>query len=161
MPSDIVTVESEIQKTFRVKQVEGVFDVALEDKVRHSWNVDLPVEDRAWNIGLIVGASGSGKSVIARKLFGDSYHQPSEWPKDRAIVDGFGDYDIHQITEILSLVGFSSPPDWVKPYRVQSTGQKFRADIARAILTQDGLVVFDEFTSVVDRTVAQFASIAL
>ena len=76
-------------------------------------------------------------------------------------MDGFGDYDIHQITEILSLVGFSSPPDWVKPYRVLSTGQKFRADIARAILTQDGLVVFDEFTSVVDRTVAQFASIAL
>lgn len=57
-------------------------------------------------------------------------------------------------------VGFGSVPSWLKPYSVLSNGEKVRADLARAMLEKD-FIVFDEFTSVVDRQVAKVASIAI
>jgi GNAT superfamily N-acetyltransferase len=44
---------------------------------------------------------------------------------------------------------------------VLSTGEKFRTTVARALAESSGLVVMDEFTSVVDRTVAQIGSAAV
>ncbi|MBL8799669.1 MAG: ABC transporter ATP-binding protein, partial [Planctomycetia bacterium] len=59
----------------------------------------------------------------------------------------------------------SSPPAWLRPYRLLSTGQQFRAETARriacALYSPQHLVVFDEFTSTVDRTVAQLGSAAV
>ncbi len=130
----------------------------------------------AWTIGLIVGPSGSGKSTMARALFGDRVHRPSAWPDDRAVIDGLGDRSIKECTRLFTAVGFSSPPSWIKPYSVLSNGEKFRCDLARALAEgteKDGrgaarnpslptpppaLVVFDEFTSVVDRNVARAVS---
>jgi ABC-type ATPase with predicted acetyltransferase domain len=65
------------------------------------------------------------------------------------------------ITGYLSSVGFSSPPSWLRPFRVLSNGEQFRATLARALADERELVVIDEFTSVVDRTVAQIGSAAL
>lgn len=45
-------------------------------------------------------------------------------------------------------------------YNVLSNGEKMRVDLARALLEKDK-VCFDEFTSVVDRNVAQTACIAI
>ena len=70
------------------------------------------------------------------------------------MIDGFAAGSIKEITGALTAVGFSSPPNWIKPYHVLSNGERFRCDLARAILEGGELVVFDEFTSVVDRTVA-------
>jgi len=58
-------------------------------------------------------------------------------------------------------VGFSSPPSWLKPYAVLSNGERMRADLARAILEERELIVFDEFTSVVNREVAKTGSYAI
>jgi predicted acetyltransferase len=44
---------------------------------------------------------------------------------------------------------------------VLSNGEKMRCDLARAILSDVELFVFDEFTSVVDRQVAQIGSFAM
>ena len=87
-----------------------------------------------WRIGLIVGPSGSGKSTIARRLFGDRLYENAPWPEDRAVVDCLGDRPIKEIIGLLTAVGFSSPPNWVKPYRVLSNGERFRCDLARALL---------------------------
>ena len=62
---------------------------------------------------------------------------------------------------LLSSVGFASPPAWLRPFRVLSTGQQFRVTLARLLAEQPELDVFDEYTSVVDRTVAQIGSYAL
>ena len=67
---------------------------------------------------------------------------------------------VEEITKMFYRVGFSSVPDWLKPYNLLSTGQKMRVDVARALLQNDK-VVYDEFTSVVDRTVAKNLCIAL
>ena len=42
-----------------------------------------------------------------------------------------------------------------------SGGEQFRCDLVRALLKPGDLVAFDEFTSVVDRTVAKIGSAAV
>src|SRR6185437_277924 len=81
---------------------------------------------------------------------------------DAALVDGFpASLSIKDITTLLSAVGFSSPPAWLRPFHVLSTGQQFRVTLARLLAEAPDLAVMDEYTSVVDRTVAQIGSAAL
>jgi len=148
-----------------------MFDVPLACKATATFRAEMPANDEPWQLGLIVGPSGSGKSTIARHVFGDALYTGQAWPADRAVVDAFGDLPIKNITSLLTAVGFSSPPSWVKPYSVLSGGERFRCDLARALsagcgAAQDAsspppLVAFDEFTSVVDRNVAQVGSAAV
>jgi GNAT superfamily N-acetyltransferase len=160
-----VTVSCPVHDSFRVQQVAGMFDVPLAEKATERFQVELPTDAEDWRIGLIVGPSGSGKSTVARRAFGEELHESAEWPTDRAVVDCFGDLPTRQIVELFTAVGFGSPPSWVKPFHVLSRGEQFRCDLARALETsldsRRSLVVFDEFTSVVDRTVAKVCSAAI
>lgn len=190
------TVECVVHDSFRVRQVAGLFDVPLEEKAKASFAVEVPGVDEDWQIGLIVGPSGSGKSTIARAAFGEALVTHFNWPRDKAVIDCFpAEPGIKAITGLLTAVGFSSPPSWVKPYEVLSGGEKFRCDLARGLAsvrraggvnprsgpdnaTRAGcerqppdysggspeevrLIAFDEFTSVVDRTVARIGSAAV
>lgn len=163
MPSADILIESKIEKTFRVEQVCGMFDVPKTDSVSHHWSVNIPIEDKNWQIGLIVGPSGSGKTTIGKRLFPDAYfHEGYEWPKTASILDGFSESCKGlEITSALSSVGFSSPPHWLKRYSHLSNGQKFRCELARLLLENADTVVFDEFTSVVDRDAAKISSLAV
>jgi GNAT superfamily N-acetyltransferase len=49
----------------------------------------------------------------------------------------------------------------LRPFHVLSTGQQFRVTLARLLAEAPELAVMDEYTSVVDRTVAQIGSAAL
>jgi energy-coupling factor transporter ATP-binding protein EcfA2 len=156
----------EIVRSARVLQLEGLFDVPPSQQSESTWDIDLPLEGFDWQIGLIVGPSGSGKSTLARTAFPDvpfiTANTGYEWPQDRAVVDGFpAELSIKDVTAALSSVGFSSPPAWLRPFRCLSTGEQFRATVARALCDTASLVVIDEFTSVVDRTVAQIGSAAV
>jgi ABC-type ATPase with predicted acetyltransferase domain len=62
---------------------------------------------------------------------------------------------------MLCSVGFASPPDWLKAYGCLSQGEKMRVDIARALSLDAPLIVFDEFTSVVDREIAKVSAFAI
>ncbi len=110
-----------------------MFDVPLAAKCHERFAVDLPDHGEPWDVGLIVGPSGSGKSTVAGRAFGDVLYRGAEWPADRAVIDCFGDAPVRQVVELLTAVGFSSPPSWVKPYHVLSTGERFRCDLARAL----------------------------
>jgi ABC-type nitrate/sulfonate/bicarbonate transport system ATPase subunit len=158
----VITLESPIVESPRVSQIRGMFDLAVEQSSRLQWTVALPLDERPWNIGLIVGPSGCGKSTIARRLWPDHLHRELAWPKDAALLDGFpAALSIKDITALLSAVGFSSPPAWLRPFHVLSTGQQFRVTLARLLAESPELAVMDEYTSVVDRTVARIGSAAL
>jgi GNAT superfamily N-acetyltransferase len=177
-----------VYDSFRVQQVAGMFDVPLAEKAVERFQVELPGAEEPWEVGLIVGPSGSGKSTVASQFYGEQLYRGAEWPDDRAVIDCFGELPVRQVVELFTAVGFSSPPSWVKPYRVLSCGERFRCDLARALgkgaswealgasyemQGADGvqpapsasqlapLVVFDEFTSVVDRNVARACSLAI
>lgn len=161
MPRLDVVRESKIVKTPRLMQLEGIFDVPPSEKSAESWRIDFELPE-AWNVGLIVGPSGSGKSTIARELFGDSLISGFEWSKEKSILDDFPkEMSIKEISSLLSSVGFSSPPSWVRPFHVLSNGEQFRVNMARTLAEQKDLAVVDEFTSVVDRTVAKIGSAAI
>lgn len=168
MPVIDVVVQTPIVESFRVKQVAGLFDMELPRHSVSRFCVELPSLEEAWTIGAIVGASGSGKSTVARAAYEEgriasgALVRGFDWSADRAVVDGFDDsLDGRVVTGMLNAVGFSSPPAWVRPWRVLSNGERFRCDLARALLCRRELVVFDEFTSVVDRQVARFGSAAV
>jgi ABC-type transport system involved in cytochrome c biogenesis ATPase subunit len=152
-------VESELRSTARVKQLSGMFDVPPRDKLRHEWHGELPIDERPWQVGLIVGPSGAGKSTLLRQLFG----APASMTWDAgSVVDDFDkSYSIDDIAAICQAVGFNSIPSWMKPYAVLSTGERFRVEMARQLLEGGDLIVVDEFTSVVDRQVAQIGAHAV
>ena len=161
-----IIVESPVIETTRVQQVRGMFDLAPTAVSRLEWNVQLPLYERAWNLGLIVGPSGCGKTTIARQLFAECFDGGEDWHKleRRAVVDAFPEtMPIKDIVTLLSAVGFSSPPAWLRPIGVLSTGQQFRVRLALLLAgaSPGRPIVFDEYTSVVDRTVAQIGSAAL
>ena len=59
------------KKTFRVASIMGTFDLQTENIIeRFKGEIKMP---KQWQIGLIVGNSGTGKTTIARELFKDAY----------------------------------------------------------------------------------------
>ncbi len=159
MPTFDIVKEVKPTKTFRVASVIGKFDLQSENVVEHfKGDIDIPNE---WQVGLIVGKSGTGKTTIAKQLFEDAYITSYEYTAETVLDDMPKECSVEEITAAFNSVGFSSPPSWLKPYSVLSNGQKMRVDLARAILEKNELFVFDEFTSVVDRNVAQIGSFAM
>jgi ABC-type lipoprotein export system ATPase subunit len=161
-----ITVETPILETARVAQLRGMFDLPRAERSTLTWTVDFPLEQKPWQIGLVVGPSGCGKSTLARRLWPTALdHSAALRHVDRgSVVDAFPDgWPIDQIAQLLASVGLASPPCWLRPLRVLSTGQQFRVTLALllAAAPPGGLVVCDEFSSVVDRTVAQIGSHAL
>ena len=105
------------------------------------------------------GGSGTGKTTIAKEIFGDCYVNKFDYTHE-SVVDDMPKCDMSEIEKMFYSVGFGSVPSWLKPYSVLSNGEKMRVDLARALLENDK-VCFDEFTSVVDRQIAQTMCIAV
>ena len=146
--------------TFRVNSIINNFDLDVEH-INEQFTGNIDIEDKDWNVGLIVGSSGTGKSTIAKECFGDYYIKGYEY-KEKSIVDDMPKgKSIRDIEKTFTSVGFASPPSWLKPYDVLSNGEKMRVDLARSILEDKEIIVFDEFTSVVNREVAKTSSYAI
>jgi GNAT superfamily N-acetyltransferase len=120
--------------------------------IRHTEISDFdPPKD--FKLGLIVGYSGSGKSTLLNK-FGKE--ENCEWDKNEAIISHWD--DPVEGSEKLMSVGFSSIPSWVSPFHVLSTGEQYRANLARTLKSNG---VIDEFTSVIDRKTAKSISVGV
>ena len=156
MPHFDIVKKNQPKTTFRTSKIQSDYDVQFEhSNERFVGDIIMPEK---WQIGVIVGGSGTGKSTIAKQLFADSYVNKFEY-KCESVVDDMPNADMKTIETMFYAVGFGSVPSWLKPYSVLSNGEKMRVDLARALLESDK-VCFDEFTSVVDRNVAQTMCIA-
>lgn len=160
MQSFDIVKNADIKETFRVSRVMNDFDVKIEHSAeRFKGQIDFPKD---WNIGLILGASGTGKTTIAKQLFEqDLFIQSESQYTHNSVIDDMPlKCSVEEIERMFYNVGFGSVPSWLKPYSVLSNGEKMRVDLAKALLEND-FVVFDEFTSVVDRNVAKVTSMAI
>lgn len=158
MPSfDIVKI-NQPSESFRVSKIQADYDVqACHSNEHFIGNVEIPDD---WQIGVIVGGSGTGKTTIAKELFDDNFVTTFEYKSNSVVDDMPSCCTITDIQKMFYAVGFGSVPSWLKPYSVLSNGEKMRVDLARALLEKD-FVVFDEFTSVIDRQIAQTVCIAI
>jgi len=158
-----ITVSCPVVRSPRVIQAESLFDVPQAAESSRTWDVNLPLDEKPWHVGLLVGPSGSGKSTIARTLWpAQMAAQAAEWDPDRAIVDGFPDrMSIKEITSLLSSVGLGTVPSWLRPHRILSTGEQFRSNLARLLACGGDPAVCDEFTSTVDRQVGKVCATAV
>ncbi len=144
--------------SFRANKVKSLFN----PERAHEWHhiADLPIENDDWQIGLIVGASGTGKTSIGNKIFNTGIHDLyAGWDSDKPIVGCIApDGNLNAVTSALSAVGLGDVPAWLRPFNVLSNGEKFRAGLARLVVERPDKVVVDEFTSVVDRQIAKIGA---
>lgn len=110
------------KKTFRVASVMGKFDLQSNQIEERFTGSITPAE--YWQIGLIVGKSGTGKTTIAKQLFPDAYITNFIYAAESILDDMPEDKSVDEITRTFNAVGFSSPPSWLKPYSVLSNGEK-------------------------------------
>lgn len=156
MPNFDIIKKSDVGKSFRVEKIKADFDVNESHSQEHfKGQIDIPEK---WSIGIIVGESGTGKSTIAKALFPEAHIADFAYTQ-KSVIDDMPSKSMDEIEKMFYAVGFGSVPSWLKPYGVLSNGEKMRVDLARALLEKD-FVVFDEFTSVVDRNVAETMCIA-
>lgn len=146
--------------SYRAARVKSLFNA------ENGCNFDLEMEvdlSGKWNIGVVVGPSGSGKTSIGKVIFGDNliHDYTLGWSANKPIIDEIApDGDFNEVTGALASVGLGDVPAWLRPFRVLSNGEQFRAGLARLICEKPEKVVVDEFTSVIDRQIAKIGSLA-
>lgn len=113
-----------------------------------------------WNIGVIYGGSGTGKTTLLKE-FGQL--TSINFDKDKALISNFDWLEPDEATMLLSSIGLSSVPTWLRPFHTLSNGEQYRAELAYKIgkAKENEVVLIDEYTSVVDRDVAKSMSYAL
>lgn len=143
--------------SYRASRVKSLFNV--DSGANFNLDVDLPIDANDWQIGVVVGPSGSGKTSIGSAIWGDNAIYRPTWPANTPVIEAIapaGSFD--DVTAALSSVGLGSVPTWLRPYAVLSNGEQFRANLARLISEAPERAVLDEFTSVVDRQIAQIGA---
>lgn len=151
-------------ESYAAERTRGLYNVGVEDGRHFHLDVELPDLDGDWQIGVVVGPSGSGKTSIANALKEYDFHEWwAQWPDEEPIIEVLGKEDYEKACAAMAAVGLGSVPSWLRPAQVLSNGERFRADMAmllmggsgRLKLRDDPRVIIDEFTSVLDRRVAQ------
>ena len=140
-------------------------------------------------ICVIVGEMKSGKTTCLREFVeayvvdGDqsctadkrsivALTGPPKWDSDKAIISHFGPPEEAQ--SWLGRVGLNTVPSWTRPYHILSTGEKFRADLARRLQAAaaasasnsvgdigSGMLIIDNFTSTLDRQTAACCAVSV
>lgn len=113
-----------------------------------------------WNIGVIYGGSGTGKTTLL-KQFGTI--SSCELSDSKALISNFDFLEPKDATLLLTSMGLASVPTWLRPFNTLSNGEQYRAELAYKVGRADDntVILIDEFTSVVDRDVAKSMSNAL
>lgn len=137
------------------------FDIQNRDETIVSIPMELDeINSFDWNIGVVYGGSGSGKSSIINHLGGV---REVIFDIDKPLISNFNWMEPEEATRVLTAMGLSSVPTWLRPYKFLSNGEQYRAMLAYLVSSsKDGeTILIDEYTSVVDRDVAKAMSFAL
>jgi len=154
-----VSLHSPVSDSFRCKKAANSLDIDVNKKSKHEFEISADIET-PYNIGLIVGASGSGKTTLAKEIFGDDCFD-FEYDDTKPVIEQFPEeFSYDECASLLSGIGLTSVPCWIRPMYTLSNGQKARAVAALQMASRETFIV-DEWTSVVDRTVAKAMSVCL
>lgn len=151
-------------KIINDKYTEYVFN-AFDIQDKNETTVKIPInfsecKNFDWNIGVIYGGSGTGKTSLLKE-FGDL--KDEKFDDNISLISNFNWLEPQEATLLLSAIGLSSVPTWLRPYNTLSNGEQYRANLAYKIgkSKENEIILIDEYTSVVDRDVAKSMSYAL
>lgn len=151
-----VHLQSSASTTFRCQKAANSLDINVDKKLTHELSIDANLG--TYTVGVILGASGSGKTTLARQMFGTEFENV-HFDESKPVLDQFPEeWTYDQCAEALSGIGLTSVPTWIRPLQTLSNGQRTRAIAALQLAIAKDEIVIDEFTSVVDRTVAKAMS---
>ena len=158
-----IVLKSNVNRDKYTDYIQEHFDLAVSDvaEVRIPNNLNLSKLGSEWNIGVICGASGSGKSTILHSL---GEITEVEFDNNKPLISNFEPMTPQEASSILCAMGLASVPTWIRPYSSLSNGERYRAEVAKRISSnkgRGGVILVDEYTSVVDRNVAKSMSNAL
>jgi energy-coupling factor transporter ATP-binding protein EcfA2/GNAT superfamily N-acetyltransferase len=156
-----IELKSKILNDKYTEYVYEHFDIQNTEETNVSIPMNLDgLNSFEWNIGVIYGGSGSGKSSIINHLGGV---REVIFDEDKPLISNFNWIEPEEATRVLTAIGLSSVPTWLRPYKLLSNGEQYRAMLAYLVASsKDGeTILIDEYTSVVDRDVAKAMSFAL
>jgi energy-coupling factor transporter ATP-binding protein EcfA2/predicted acetyltransferase len=153
-----------ISKIINDQYTEYVYE-SFDIQNREETSVSIPfnigdINTFDWNIGVILGGSGSGKTTILKNI-GDI--KKVDFDYEKPLISNFNWLQPKDATLLLNSIGLSSVPTWLRPFHTLSNGEQYRATLAYLIgsAKEGETILIDEYTSVVDRDVAKAMSFAL
>lgn len=151
-------------KILNDKYTEYVYE-AFDIQDRKETSVKIPMnfsecKNFDWNIGVIYGGSGTGKTTLLKEF---GHLSDESFDDNKALISNFDWLEPEEATLLLSAIGLSSVPTWLRPFNTLSNGEQYRANLAYKIAKakESDVILIDEYTSVVDRDVAKSMSYAL
>jgi ABC-type lipoprotein export system ATPase subunit/GNAT superfamily N-acetyltransferase len=146
------------------KYTEYVYE-AFDIQNKEETSVTIPMnlgeaKNFDWNIGVILGGSGSGKTTILKKI---GEVKKVLFDSNKPLISNFNWLEPKDASFVLTSMGLSSVPTWLRPFHTLSNGEQYRATLAYLVSSakQGEVILVDEYTSVVDRDVAKAMSFAL
>ncbi|TPN59650.1 ATP-binding cassette domain-containing protein [Mesorhizobium sp. B1-1-4] len=165
-----------VPQTKNVRMITSAFGLSGE-RVDALIVPPMSIKASAGNIVFVVGVSGSGKSALLKAIdpetslrggtlevrFQGNRSYSAGWlvplPEDVPIFDYFaGRYSPENAFTALSKVGLSEAFALIKPFRMLSRGQQYRAMLADLLLRQEQVWLLDEFCADLDPITARIVA---
>lgn len=167
---------TEIKPTRNVRMILDAFGLS-GDRVTAQLLPPTPIKASAGNIILVAGVSGSGKSILLQALDPQSRRSDATFevqlngkrsysagwlrvlPDDTPTFDYFADrYSPEKAFASLSQVGLSEAFVLIKPFKLLSRGQQYRAMLADLLLREEQVWLLDEFCADLDPLTARIVA---
>ncbi len=150
--------------TSRTLAVASVFGLGVDEEREVTVVPEMELEINPGDVALIVGDSGSGKTVmlrmIASRLSRFRAFRPLVWQSGVAVdpgelvVHGVGG-SVEEAVKILSHVGLNEAFIFLRRFRELSEGQKHRYLLAKAFDSGAKTIIIDDFCSPLDNVAAR------
>lgn len=156
--------ESKIINDEYTNFIYNSYDIQNKEKTEHIINIKnlKEISKENFNIGVVLGASGTGKTTILKNCFSKEIDKVT-FDNSKSLISNFNFLEPNEACLLLSSMGLSSVPTWLRSFNLLSNGEKYRAELAYivGIAKENEVILIDEYTSVVDRDVAKAMSFAL
>ena len=156
--------ESKIVNDEYTNFIYNFYDIQDKEKTTHKINIKnlKEISKENFNIGVVLGASGTGKTTILKNCFNKEIDN-CVFDNSKSLISNFNFLEPNDACLLLSSMGLSSVPTWLRPFSSLSNGEQYRAKLAYIVgsAKNNETILIDEYTSVVDRDVAKAMSNAL
>ena len=123
--------ESKIINDEYTNFIYNSYDIQNKEKTEHKINIKnlKEISKENFNIGVVLGASGTGKTTILKNCFNKEINKVT-FDNSKSLISNFNFLNPNDACLLLSSMGLSSVPTWLRPFNLLSNGEKYRAELA-------------------------------